>query len=365
MKVNVLSPFFSGETARPDDFIGGVERHVEEIAKSMAEQGHDITIITSGTKDSTEVQGKLRVQRFERKRILFRTPFFDWKKGIETEADIVHVHGTYPFLSDKSADICNKMRIPSVLTYHFDGYMPGLIGSSASWAYYRTLGTKMAEHTRIIATSQGYVDNSKFLSRIPKEKIEIIPNGFDLSVFNPQGDDSAALKELGLEPGYVLFIGRLVPYKGVKYLIQAMKDDERELVIVGTGPLEKELKEMGKGTFLGRVEDEYLAPLYRNAQATVLPSIYKSEAFGITLVESMACGTPVIGSDLPGVRDVAAMGGLVAKREDVRDLKKKLEEVKKLDIVPKQLHDQVADRYSWSTIAQQTLNLYKDLLNSG
>jgi len=117
-------------------------------------------------------------------------------------------------------------------------------------------------------------------------------------------------------PNIVLFVGRLIYYKGAEHLIRAMKDVDGKLLIVGEGPLEGQLRslaaELGiedKVAFLGRIQDREMAAYYHSCDVFVLPSIARSEAFGIVQLEAMACGKPVINTDLPtGVPKVSRNG---------------------------------------------------------
>lgn len=128
----------------------------------------------------------------------------------------------------------------------------------------------------------------------------------------------------------VLFVGRLVPYKGLDVLIRAMSHVEARLVLVGDGPLRRTLetlaREVGvasKVLFAGEVSDEDLVAWYHACDVFTLPSVTRAEAFGMVQVEAMACGKPVVSTDLPtGVPWVNRTGetGLVVPPGDVRAL---------------------------------------------
>jgi glycosyltransferase involved in cell wall biosynthesis len=121
-------------------------------------------------------------------------------------------------------------------------------------------------------------------------------------------------------PNQVLFVGRLVEKKGVKYLLQALKEVSKQLpdttlVIAGSGPLQSELESITQDLgltqqvkFAGRLEHKELVRLYQESTVAVFPFVQAKdgdmEGLGLVMVEAMGCGCPVIASDLPAVRDV-------------------------------------------------------------
>src|SRR5688500_2106645 len=141
------------------------------------------------------------------------------------------------------------------------------------------------------------------------------------------------------------------------------------LLYVCDGPLRLPLRQLAArlgvdAHFLGHVPDEELPALYRGARLTVLPSVNKQEAFGICLIESMACGTPVLASALPGVKDVAEVGGLTAIPGDVDSLAVQL----KAALEPGRLQRgaalsaKVGRLYSWDAVTDRLLEVYADVL---
>ena len=137
----------------------------------------------------------------------------------------------------------------------------------------------------------------------------IIPFGIDLARY--RRTDAARAAEIGAirasTPGpRLLFVGRLVYYKGLQVLLQAAREWRGTLIVVGDGPLEAELRRMaaeldvdGRIRFVGRVEDEQLPAYYQACDAFVLPSLARTEAFGVVQVEAMAAALPVVSTCLP------------------------------------------------------------------
>lgn len=164
---------------------------------------------------------------------------------------------------------------------------------------------------------------------VPDEKISIISMGCSLSSFSPKFRDERLLDADGSKS--VLFVGRLVEVKGVKYLIDAMEYVEAKLYIVGTGPDEEMLKKRAekysnKVIFLGSKSHQELAALYASADVCVFPSIHASdgteEGFGLVILEAMASGTPVVASRSGGIVDIIEDGvnGLLTQEKNVKQL---------------------------------------------
>jgi rhamnosyl/mannosyltransferase len=151
----------------------------------------------------------------------------------------------------------------------------------------------LAEHSALVAHAR---------------RVAVIPFGVDVGRFAhgraPESDAAARMRAL---PGpRLLFVGRLVYYKGVEVLIHALTRCRGSLVIVGEGPLEASLRELahrrglgGRILFAGRVADDDLPAYYRAADVFVLPSVAKTEAFGVVQAEAMAAGLPVVSTGLP------------------------------------------------------------------
>jgi rhamnosyl/mannosyltransferase len=157
---------------------------------------------------------------------------------------------------------------------------------------------------RIVVSSPNYYQASSILPQF-KDKITIIPYGIDLSHFAPSlGDEKRGqvgeTRELEL-----LFVGRLVRYKGIEYLISALASASGRLTVIGTGYLDTKLKaqvqELGledRVRFLGFVSDAELAECYAAADVIVLPSTDRGESFGYVLVEAMACHTAAVSTEI-------------------------------------------------------------------
>jgi glycosyltransferase involved in cell wall biosynthesis len=163
---------------------------------------------------------------------------------------------------------------------------------------------------RIVCTSQLYADGSNML-RPFLHKVSVVPNGIPDVAARPNmaGGMPEQLKYLIGGRRIILAVGRLVPYKGFGVLIEAALrlPQDAVVVIVGSGHLQEQLRgrieQLGLRTkvlLTGHVEDSVLDALYRNAALFCLPSVERSEAFGVVIVEAMAYGLPVVATKIPG-----------------------------------------------------------------
>ena len=182
-------------------------------------------------------------------------------------------------------------------------------------AWYRLFLPILAKRVRKVFTPSEYIKR-KVAARFGIKNVIVTPNGVDCSVFHP----GAKQDEYELPECYLLFVGSLEPRKNLDALLEAwtaLKDDFKEtwLVIAGTsGHVFRSIKlkpEMERVRFLGYVEDEALPGLYANATLLVLPSF--DEGFGLSALEAMACGTPVIASDGGALPELVGNAGIIFK----------------------------------------------------
>jgi glycosyltransferase involved in cell wall biosynthesis len=188
-------------------------------------------------------------------------------------------------------------------------------------AWYRFLLPRLAQRASVVITDSNY---SKIRIqegfRISEEKIIVAPCGVDVEKFRPQSESRHDLvrRKYALPKVYALYVGTLEPRKNLRRLLNAWAQVEEEiqpleLVIAGVSgrPFQKS-QDHGSSVkriqFVGYVADEDLPALYSGARMYILPSLY--EGFGLTAIEAMACGTPVIASDTTAIPEVVAEAGL-------------------------------------------------------
>ena len=197
-----------------------------------------------------------------------------------------------------------------------------------------------------------------------------IPNG----VNRPQIREANLITEkFGLKKdSYILFLGRLVPEKGIRYLVEAFKNvkTDKKLVIAGgssdTDSFMEELKELSKGDdrilFTGFVQGAMLDELYSNAYIYTLPS--DLEGMPLSLLEAMSYGNCCLVSDIPECAEVVEDKALIFKKSDVKDLQEKLQDAcdhpEKVGAYKEQAADFICKKYNWDEVTKETLKLYRN-----
>src|SRR5712692_9087892 len=220
--------------------------------------------------------------------------------------DIVHLHFPNP-MGDLS--YLFSRAVPLVISYHAD-----VIRQRRLLPLYKPiLNAVFGRAQRVIAAAEENIASSDILTRF-KDRCTVIPYGVDLRSFELTETEAVEVerRRATAGEGMVLFVGVLRPYKGVDVLLKAMARVRARLIVVGRGPNRLELSGLaarlgisGRVLFLGEVSDSERRILLHACDVFALPSIDNREAFGIAQLEAMACGRPVIASDLPtGVRFV-------------------------------------------------------------
>ncbi len=305
--------------------VGGVESHVHDMAKYMVDQGDHVTVLTSRYDKhlpTLERREGIIVRRVPTVVEALRTPFMPrvHQEILDGDWDIVHSHTPPPFTAYFACTAAEARGIPHVLTYHCDDEITlPAIGPVLVALYRESLGRwTLAHSTQVVVSTESYARTSRLVWRYDPE---VIGAAIDANRFSPMVDGSKVRTHLRIPPpeeGHmVLYVGRLVPHKGVEFLLEAVPKlrPSAHLVVVGTGPwgdiLEKRARMMGvadRVTFAGAVPFAELPQYYRAADVTVLPSISRLEAFGLVGLEGMASERPVVLSDIPGVREVIKDG---------------------------------------------------------
>jgi rhamnosyl/mannosyltransferase len=212
------------------------------------------------------------------------------------EPDLVHLH--WPNPGAALAWLASGHRGPLVVTYHSDVVRQRLLGRALAALTHHVL----ARASAILVSSPGYLSSSPVL-RAHAARCHVVPFGIDAARFGRPDPAQADAIRARFGPRIVLGAGRLVSYKGFRYLVRAMREVDATLVIAGDGPerasLERAAREdgvEGRVHFAGAVPD--LAPWYHAADVFAFPSVARSEAFGLVQLEAMACGLPVVNTAL-------------------------------------------------------------------
>lgn len=355
---------------------GGVEIVVEELAARMVALGHEVTCYNrkghhvSGKefddKKLAEYKGiKLKtVSTINLRGIAaMSSSVFGAIKAAFGKYDIVHFHAEGP---------CAMLWLPKLFGKKCIATIHGLDHQRAKWgrfaSAYIMLGEKCAVKyaDEIIVLSKNV---QKYFMDTYGRKTKFIPNGVNYPDLRKA---EVITKKFSLNKNeYILFLGRLVPEKGIKYLIQAFKEvkTNKKLVIAGgssdTNEFEKELKELAKSDeriiFTGFVQGKELEELYSNAYLYCLPS--DLEGMPLSLLEAMSYGNCCLVSDIEECSSVIEDKGIAFKKSDINDLKQKLQMVcDDVEIVKKyktEASEFICKKYNWDDITNRTLKLYK------
>jgi glycosyltransferase involved in cell wall biosynthesis len=304
--------------------VGGIESHVQTLCSELRKYlDVRILVANAGREDHDEVACSVPVTRAGTLVRLAGAPVCPSmaQKIRESGADLIHVHMPNPTAA--IAYLASGFKGPLVLTWHGD-----IVRQRFLKALFMPIERRLLREARaIIASSPDYVAYSPALYE-HRLRCRIIP--FGISPDNSQRGNAEQASEIKRRYGrpLLLSIGRLVGYKGYRYLVRAMKDMDAHLLLIGEGPerskLEAEARSSGVSErvhLLGWVEQT--TPYYQACDIFVLPSVGRNEAFGIVQLEAMACGKPVVNTQLrSGVPFVSVNGftGVTVPPADSRAL---------------------------------------------
>jgi glycosyltransferase involved in cell wall biosynthesis len=282
-----------------------------------------------------------------------------------SRADLVHIHLPNP--TAVLAYLMSGYRGCLVVTYHSDIVRQKLLGRVFEPLLYAALRRSAA----IIATSPNYLATSPVLQAF-RDRCHVIPYGIDTMQFEQRDPDAVGRIRARFGERLVLSVGRLVYYKGLEYLIRAMADVRGKLVIVGDGPLREKLERLaahlglaGRVIFAGVIDNAGVLAYYHAADLFVLPSIARSEAFGLVQIEAMAAGLPVVNTSLDtGVPLVSVheQTGLTVPPADPQALAAAINQLLDDSHLREKFGQAVVLRarreFSLDTMLQRTLHLY-------
>ena len=355
---------------------GGVEIVVKELCTRMAQDGCDVTCYNrsghhvSGAEydDATiEYEGvhQKTVPTINRRGLAaVSSSFFAALYSAFGRYDVVHIHAEGPAFFTWLPKMFGKRVVVTIhgIDWRREKWQSGL-GSKFIHQGEKN-AVKYADE--IIVLSKGVQD---YFNDTYGRKTHFIPNGVD----RPEIREADLITEkYGLtKDSYILFLGRLVPEKGILYLVEAFKDvrTDKKLVIAGgssdTDSFLKELKNLAKGDnriiFTGFVQGKMLDELYSNAYIYTLPS--DLEGMPLSLLEAMSYGNCCLVSDIPECAEVVEDKALTFKQSDVEDLRKKIQDVCDHPEIVMEMKTQAAGfickKYSWDEVAKETEELYR------
>lgn len=360
---------------------GGIEIVVDELATRMVARGEQVVVYNrkghnvageefdnqSSTSDKPYMYRGVKVipvTTIDAKGLAALTSsFFATLKAIKARPDVIHYHAEGPCVPLRLA---HWFGIRTVATIH------ALDWQRAKWGRFASTYLKLGERTAAKCADEVIV-LSRNVQRYFKDTygrdVRFIPNGIERNT--PVAAD-AITRKYGLEKdGYILFLGRIVPEKGVHYLIEAFKrlDTDKKLVIAGGSSDSAEYYESIKAAaasdprivLTGFTQGEELAELYSNAYVYVLPS--DLEGMPMSLLEAMSYGNCCLTSDIPECAEVVGDHAVTFHKGDVDDLTVKLggllSDSAQVMSLKTSAADYITDKYSWDDVVDRTLALYR------
>jgi glycosyltransferase involved in cell wall biosynthesis len=325
---------------------GGIEEVGYNEARALS-RSCDVAVLTSGVGAPETIPNEpFRLVLLEG-RVILERPLITRLRPLLREilwADAIHVHLPFPYI-EVAVALMGKIAGKSVvLTYHMDAMSTHaeegeVAGRLVEKAYDRlSLRPALTLAPRVASNTMSYVDWSRVLPRY-RGKVTAIHQGIRedrVALADPAASRTRLLEKIGASPSVTLFgfVGRLVPYKGLHIAVPAFArvvkgGVDAHFVIGGTGPEREALGKMAategvadRVHFIGYVPDEDLASFYSGLDVFVCPSVSALESTAITLLEAMAQGTAVIGSEVGGTAETVPDGGLnrIVKGSDVEGL---------------------------------------------
>jgi glycosyltransferase involved in cell wall biosynthesis len=350
-------------------YTGGVENYVYNLSKELVKLGYDISVICANEPDiKTERVNGVRVKRLyypfkiANTNITPKLPHEVWKE----EFDIIHTHLPTPWSADWSAIMSKIKHKPLVLTYHNDIVGFGAVNLVANLYRKTMLKLVLRAADAIIITNKKQMRYSHSLKKYVK-KIFIVPPGVDTKKFRPL--------RIEKDENSIFFLGVLDKYhkyKGLDYLLTAITLVKKEiknvkLTVGGAGELLGYYREMvnsldlGKNVeFVGYVPENRLAEYYNKNELFVLPSTSsQQEGFGMVLLEAMACGLPVVTTNLVGLGNEIERenAGIVTMPKNAELLSNAVIACLKNKKYRKNTR-KLAEKYDWSKIAKKISEVY-------
>lgn len=377
----------------PPHVVGGLGRHVGALARSLADAGHEVHVVTRDLPDAPEVRDAVEdgvhvVRIPEAPPVIGFDQLVAWVLAFnnriqavagrllrERPFDVIHAHDW--LVAYAAAGLKETWEVPVVATVHateygrHQGWLPGpmnkLIHQVEWWLTY--------EARRVIVCSAYMHSELEQIFALPPDKLDTVPNGVDVRDFAVPPSESTAMRGqlTGPRTRMILFAGRLEYEKGVQTLLAALQDVRRRvgpthLFVAGVGTYSEELRREVRRRklqrhvrFTGFLPDHELRLHFGAADVAVVPSIY--EPFGLVAVEAMACGTPVVVGDTGGLREIVADGsGLSFTPQEPAELTDALVRVLTDPTLATELvirgRARAQDRYDWGAVARRTVEVY-------
>ncbi|MFX1466656.1 MAG: glycosyltransferase family 4 protein [Promethearchaeota archaeon] len=387
--------------------IGGLENHCLNIGTRLVQRGYELLVVsttaaqlraTSGFRDYS-ING-IRVRRFIP--FPFLIPFFApgrWSTSFAprmafflmneiNNSDLIHAHGYGFFPTDLSAWVCKIRNKPLVITLH--GFHPDYLAFMKNISpieemqlmpYFKAIARRSLEIAdAIIALTPHEKNILQSYYKIPAKKIAVIPNGINLKDFLKSPAKNEFKKRFNLMENVILFVGAIRKEKGLFNLLHAIPSIIREFpqtsfVFIGKDwGFKKYLQQEGKRlgiekhiNFLGVVNSLLLQESLSECDIFVNPSKY--ESFGISILEAMASGKPIVATNVGGIPYIVRNGknGIIVKQGDHEGLAEAIKRLLSNSELQKQMGEtglQLSKKYEWDNVVSQVEQLYQKVLAS-
>ena len=337
----------------------------KELAKKSVHIDHFSYTKTPNTKPNIYSATSISLPFLFYKICLNKKTFFNVVK--QKQPDVIHMHHCAGNL-ELSIKKLRSMGFPVVGTVHISPSNDNVFDKTIMLYFKALLRSHIKKSNKLICVSK-YVENK--LNSLGIQNTTVIPNAIDRHVFyktkNPR-------ERLGMdkEKNIVLFVGRLSPEKGLIELMKAFTRPSMKknlLYIIGSGPLKRLCRlysSMNKNIiFVGRVEESLLKEYYSAADITVVPSKW-NEAFGMVIIESMACGTPVLASKKGAIPEIVKDGknGFLINNITPDTIANAIEEVLSHNLNKMGLNGMkyVNSNFLWEHVAEKTKRVYEDVV---
>ena len=359
-----------------NDTKGGVEQVIHQIASGATKLGVQ-TEVLSLTREriacTVETNGYLNHTAKLDMQIAstaISIKAFRQFSQLAKNADIIHYHFPWPFMD--VVHFVTQVNKPTVLTYHSD-----IVKQKNLLKLYRPLMHKfLASVDRIVATSPNYLASSDVLNKF-SNKVCVIPIGLDKATYAIATKDRMHNWSNKFGSKFYLFVGVLRYYKGLHILIEAAQGLDYPIVVVGSGPIEQELRvqaaQLGLKNFffLGQLSDEDKVALLTLCYGVLFPSHLRSEAFGVSLLEGAMYGKPMISSEIgtgTSYINIANETGIVVPPSDPIALRQAMQYLWEHPEQANQMGLRAEERY-WKhftadRMGKSYVDLYSDLINS-
>ena len=376
----------------PPRIVGGIARVVHDLSKRLIKDGHEVTVITyrEGNLPYFEDDKGVKVYRVDNY-IINSNNFIDWIMQMnfnmvakaneimlkEGNFDVIHAHDW--LVANAAKALKNSFDIPIVSTIHAteSGRNSGIHDDTQRYIN-DTEWLLTYESTEVIVNSNYMKNHVQGLFGLPFDKINVIPNGINLSSFTGVDRDYDFRRQYAMDnEKIILYVGRLVYEKGVQHLISAMPKilsnyHDAKLIIAGKGGMLEELKaqayNMGladKVYFTGYLNAKQVQKMYKCADVAVFPSTY--EPFGIVALEAMLAGVPTVVSDIGGLNEIVdhginGMKSYAGNPNSIADsVLTLLFDAALAANVSKKAKVKVKEEFNWNKIAQDTHYIYEKI----